>query len=155
MKLAVITVSDRASRGEYADRSGPAMLRAFQDAIPDLSTEYSIVSDDQEAILAALQKHQGCDWIFTTGGTGPGPRDITPEATRAFIDREMPGLADYLRLESLKETSNAVFSRGIAGMHGNTFVVNAPGSERAALLCARLFSPLLLHGCDMVQGRSH
>jgi molybdopterin adenylyltransferase len=155
VKVAVITVSDRASRGEYEDRSGPVMLKVFTEALPDLVLKYCVVSDDEPAILEALHRHADCDWIFTTGGTGPAPRDVTPEATRKFVDREMPGLAEYLRLESLKETSNAVFSRGIAGMHGSCYVVNAPGSAKAASLCARLFVSLLEHGTAMAAGGGH
>lgn len=155
MKVAVVTVSDRASRGEYEDRSGPAMLAILSEAVPGIQLEHCIVPDEAAEILAALRRHADCDWIFTTGGTGPAPRDVTPEATRQFIDREMPGLAEYLRLESLKETSHAVFSRGIAGMNGSCYVVNAPGSVKAASLCARLFAPLLEHGRAMAIGGGH
>ncbi|HAP43746.1 MAG: hypothetical protein A2087_05310 [Spirochaetes bacterium GWD1_61_31] len=155
MKVAVITVSDRASRGEYADLSGPAMLEALTAAVPDLQTVACVVPDERAAILAALQAQIDCDWIFTTGGTGPAPRDVTPEATRDFIDRELPGLAEYLRAESLKETPHAVFSRAAAGLRGTTYVVNAPGSVRAASLCARLCAPLLEHGRNMALGQGH
>ncbi len=155
MKVAVITVSDRASRGEYEDRSGPEMEAAFRELVPGIEIERSVVPDERELILAALERHAACDWLFTTGGTGPAPRDVTPEATRAFIDRELPGLAEYLRLESLKETTHAVFSRGVAGMRGQSYVVNAPGSVKAARLCARLFAPLLEHGYRMARGLGH
>jgi len=93
--------------------------------------------------------------VLTTGGTGVAARDVTPEATRRFIDREAPGLAEYLRLESHKETSHAVFSRGIAGMRGACYVVNAPGSVKAARLCTRVFAPLLEHGVAMASGKGH
>jgi molybdenum cofactor synthesis domain-containing protein len=106
-------------------------------------------------LVPGLEGQADCDWIFTTGGTGPAPRDVTPEATLAFIDREMPGLAEYLRLESLKETTHAVFSRGTAGMKGSSYVVNAPGSVKAARLCARIFAPLMEHGVRMAQGQGH
>lgn len=172
MRVAVVTVSDRASRGEYEDRSGPALEAALREAyasaqaaaadgrghgIPSTELELSraIVPDEREAILAALLPFEAYDWIFTTGGTGPAPRDVTPEATLAFVDRQLPGLAEYLRLESLKETTHAVFSRGVAGMRGNCYVVNAPGSVKAAALCGRIFGPLLAHGRAMARGEGH
>ncbi len=175
MRVAVVTVSDRASRGEYEDRSGPALEAALRDAYEaaraaatsdgrghghgapsrDLGISRAVVPDEREAILAALVSFEAFDWIFTTGGTGPAPRDVTPEATLAFIDRQLPGLAEYLRLESLKETTHAVFSRGVAGMKGNCYVVNAPGSVKAAALCGRIFGPLLAHGRAMARGEGH
>ena len=155
MKVAVITVSDRASRGEYQDLSGPEMETIFRELVPGVELTRAVVPDDKEAILAALALHSSADWIFTTGGTGPAPRDVTPEATMEFIDREAPGLAEYLRSESLKETSHAVFSRAVAGLRGTTYVVNAPGSVKAASLCARIFAPLLEHGVRMAHGQGH
>ncbi len=155
MKIAVITISDRASRGEYDDLSGPEMASIFRELVPGITVERAVVPDERAAIIDALGRFAGFDWIFTTGGTGPAPRDVTPEATRAFIDREAPGLAEYLRLKSLEETSHAVFSRGIAGLHGATYVVNAPGSIKAARLCATIFAPLLEHGLRMAHGQGH
>jgi len=113
------------------------------------------VADEKGEILAALGRHAGADWILTTGGTGPSPRDVTPEATREFCDRELPGLADFLRARSLAETPFAVFSRGLAGMRGATFVVNFPGSEKAARFCAALVAPLMEHGLAMARGEGH
>ena len=155
MRVAVVTVSDRASRGEYDDLSGPEMVAVFRELVPGIEIERAVVPDDTPAIVAALERFSSFDWIFTTGGTGPAPRDVTPEATLEFIDREAPGLAEYLRLESLKETSHAVFSRGVAGLRGATYVVNAPGSIKAARLCARIFAPLLEHGVKMAHGQGH
>lgn len=172
MRVAVVTVSDRASRGEYEDRSGPALEAALREAYEaaraaaadgrghgapsaELELSRAVVPDEREAILAALLAFEEYDWIFTTGGTGPAPRDVTPEATLAFVDRQLPGLAEYLRLESLKETTHAVFSRGAAGMRGNCYVVNAPGSVKAAALCGRVFGPLLAHGRAMARGEGH
>jgi len=131
------------------------MEAAFLELAPGVEVDRFVVPDDKAEILAALERFSGFDWIFTTGGTGPAPRDVTPEATLEFVDREAPGLAEYLRLESLKETSHAVFSRGVAGMRGTTYVVNAPGSVKAARLCARIFAPLLEHGVKMAHGIGH
>lgn len=155
MRIAVITVSDRASAGVYEDRSGPAIERLLRAALPEAEIEREIVPDGLESVLAALARHPGADWILTTGGTGPSPRDLSPEASAAYCDREMPGIADWLRLRSLEETPNAIFSRGYAGMRGAQFVVNFPGSERAASFCASLLAPLLEHGARMARGEGH
>ena len=155
MKIAVITVSDRASAGVYADRSGPAIEDVLRKALPGLELERLLVSDDRGRIAEALAASGSADWIITTGGTGPAPRDVTPEATRDFCDRDMPGIADYLRATSLEETPNAVFSRGYAGMRGSQYVVNFPGSEKAARFCASVLAPLLEHGSAMARGEGH
>jgi len=155
VKIAVITSSDRASKGIYADLSGPAIVKVLEDALPGSTIEYDLVPDELSALLAAFSRHPDADWILTTGGTGPAPRDVAPEATRAYCDREMPGIADYLRSESLKETPNAVFSRGVAGLRGTQYVVNFPGSEKAARFCAALLAPLMAHGTAMAKGEGH
>lgn len=165
MKIALITVSDRASAGIYEDLSGPAIEEALRAALrpppgaesgaPDLDISREIVPDGEGPVLAALARHPDADWIITTGGTGPAPRDRTVEATMAFCDRAMPGIAEYLRSESLKETPHAVFSRGYAGMRGAQYVVNFPGSVKAARFCARILAPLLAHGVKMARGEGH
>lgn len=155
MKIAVVTVSDSVFRGVREDRSGPAAAAVFAEAFPQADIHRETVPDEREALLEAFGRLAGRDWILTTGGTGPSPRDVTPETTRAFIDRELPGIAEYLRTESMKETPFAVFSRGIAGMKGRCLIVNVPGSEKAARLCARLLLPLLEHGRAMASGEGH
>lgn len=157
MKIAVITVSDRAASGIYEDRSGPAVIQVLAELCPDAETSLAVVPDGIEPVRQALEAAAaaGADWIFTTGGTGPAPRDLTPEAVMAFCDREMPGIADYLRTESLRETPNAVFSRGCAGMKGSCYVVAMPGSERGARFCTRLLAPLVEHGRAMARGEGH
>jgi molybdenum cofactor synthesis domain-containing protein len=155
MRVAVITVSDRAARGEYTDRSGPAVEQALREQASDVQIEREVVADEREAIRAALLRHKDADWIITTGGTGPSPRDVTPEATRDWCDREVPGIAEYLRARSLAETPNSVFSRGIAAMRGRQYAVNFPGSEGGARFYARLLAPLLRHGVEMARGGGH
>jgi molybdopterin adenylyltransferase len=157
LRIAVVTVSDRASRGEYEDLSGPELERALAGALPGAAISREVVSDEEGEIRAALDRaaSAGADWIITCGGTGPSPRDRAPEATRAWIDRELPGLADALRAASLAETPYAVFSRGIAGMRGPAFVVNLPGSPAAARSGAALLAPLLEHGLAMAKGGGH
>jgi molybdopterin adenylyltransferase len=157
LRIAVITVSDRASAGVYEDRSGPAVEKVLREFYGDAEIDRSIVGDGVDSVRGELERHEsaGADWIITTGGTGPAPRDLTPEASAVFCDRELPGIAEYLRAESLKDTPNAVFSRLYAGMRGPVFVVNFPGSEKAALFCARLLAPLMEHGRKMAQGEGH
>ena len=155
MKIAVITISDRASKGVYEDRSGPAIETTLRELLPPIEVERDLVPDEKAEIIAALARHPDADWIITTGGTGPAPRDVTPEATREYCDRSMPGIADFLRLKSLEETAHAVFSRGEAGMRGAQYVVNFPGSERAARSCAAWLAPLLDHGLKMARGEGH
>jgi molybdopterin adenylyltransferase len=157
LRIAVITVSDRASRGEYEDLSGPEIERALSAAQPEAEISREIVGDEAAEILAALERAASAcaDWIVTSGGTGPSPRDLTPEATKSWIDRELPGIAEALRAASLRETPYAVFSRGIAGMRGSIFVVNLPGSPAAARLGASVLAPLLEHGVAMAWGAGH
>ena len=155
MKIAVITISDRASAGIYKDLSGPAVLDVMQKYFPDANLEKEIVTDDIENILNAFSNFSDADWIFTTGGTGPGQRDQTPEATRIYCDRMLPGISEYLRFRSLEETPYSVFSRGESGMRGSQFIVNFPGSEKAARFCASLLAPLMEHGCKMSKNEGH
>lgn len=155
MLIAVVTVSDRAAAGAYEDLSGPAIAEVLRDALPGSEIEREIVPDEPPAILAAFAAHPRAEWILTTGGTGPSPRDRTPEATREFCDRSLPGIAEYLRARSLEQTPMAAFSRGEAGMRGTQFIVNFPGSERAARLCAAALAPLMAHGSAMARGEGH
>lgn len=155
MKVAVVTVSDRASRGEYEDKSGPEIVRVFSAAYPDAEIATSVVPDGVESLLEAFGRFADADWIVTTGGTGPAPRDLTPEATSRWIDRELPGIAEALRAKSLLETPFAVFSRGQAGMRGPQYVVNLPGSVKGARSGAEFLAPLLAHGADMAAGKGH
>jgi molybdopterin adenylyltransferase len=155
MKILVITISDRAFSGEYEDLSGPAVSRILEESIPGAEATVVVVPDDEDGILRALESGLGGDAIITTGGTGMGPRDITPEVTESFCDRGVPGISEMLRAESLKETPNAALSRGWAGMKGRTLIVNIPGSVRGASFCARLLAPLLTHAGRMMDGKGH
>ncbi len=155
MLIAVVTVSDRASRGVYEDRSGPAVAEVLASLLPGVMVEREVVPDERERILEALARHGEAEWILTTGGTGPSPRDVTPEATREFCDRLLPGMAEHLRARSLEETPMAVFSRGEAGMRGRQYIVNFPGSEKAARFCAAVLAPLMEHGSAMARGEGH
>jgi molybdopterin adenylyltransferase len=155
LRIAVITLSDRASRGEYEDLSGKELLRLLKEGFPGIEPGYRLIDDNAGSLRNALDMFRDHDFIFTTGGTGIGPRDITPETTASWCEREIPGIAEFLRSESLKETATAVFSRGFAGIRGKTIVVNFPGSKRGAAFCLKLLLPLLEHGAQMAAGRGH
>jgi molybdopterin adenylyltransferase len=155
MKITVITVSDRAHAGTYSDRSGPAIESVLAAADSRRRIVREVVPDDPEALRRALEAAGDSDWIITTGGTGIGPRDVTPEVTASCCDRELPGVAQLLRHESLRETPFAAFSRGSAGVRGQTIIVNFPGSERGARFCAEILSPIMEHGTAMVRGGGH
>jgi molybdopterin adenylyltransferase len=155
LTIAVITVSDRAFAGHYPDESGPRIIQLLKEEWPQADVSYTLVADDPKQLHQALQANIGRDYIFTTGGTGISPRDFTPEVTAGFCQKELPGIAEMLRAESMKQTKNAVFSRGYAGFIEKTVVVNFPGSVKAADFCTRLMIPLLLHGKKMLWGESH
>jgi molybdenum cofactor synthesis domain-containing protein len=155
LKVAVITVSDRAARGEYADLSGPRIREILQQRLPGIEIVHAVVADETEAIRSQLLAHLDKDYILTTGGTGLSARDITPEVCAQICDRELPGISEWLRGASLRETPTAVFSRAYSGQKGTTIIVNFPGSLRAAELCATLLAGILEHGQAMVHGGGH
>ena len=134
MKVAVLTVSDRSASGEREDRSGPA-LRALAEAQGWQVTAVTIVPDERQAIermLARWTDESEADLILTTGGTGFAPRDVTPEATLAVVERQAPGLAEAIRAAGLRVTPHAMLSRGVAGIRRRSLIVNLPGSPQAA-----------------------
>jgi len=157
VKVAVITISDRAAEGIYEDLSGPEIESILKDSYPGVQVSREIVPDQSEDILAAFAKYRSAevDYIITTGGTGISPRDITPEVTAEYCDRELPGIAEILRAESYRETRSAMLSRGFAGLKGNTFIVNFPGSLNAVRLCTKLLIPVMEHGLKMLHGGGH
>lgn len=155
LEIAVITISDRAFRGEYQDISGPTIVEILSDAIPDSNVTLTIVPDDKIQIRKAIQDNLGKDYVITNGGTGISPRDFTPEVTREICEIELPGIPEMLRRESYKETPNTVFSRGIAGIRNETIIINFPGSVKAAACCANLIVPILEHGKKMLLGEGH
>jgi molybdopterin adenylyltransferase len=155
LRVAVITVSDRAWRGEYADLSGPRIREILAQKLPGADISLAVVPDEAEAISGAILANLDRDYVLTCGGTGLSPRDITPEVCARLCDREIPGISDWLRRESEKTTPFAVFSRAYCGMKGSTVIVNFPGSLRGAELCATLLAGIMAHGRDMVQGLGH
>ena len=155
LKVAVITVSDRASKGEYTDLSGPRITEILLQRLPGIDIVQAVVADEKEAILSVLNQNLDKDYILTTGGTGLAPRDITPEVCAQICDRDLPGISEWLRHESLRETQHAVFSRAYSGQKGKTIIVNFPGSLRGAEMCANLMAGVMVHGRDMAHGGGH
>ncbi len=157
MKAAVLTVSDRCSQGEAEDLTGPALQSRLQAAGAEV-LEITVVPDVAERIkaeLVRLSDEVGVDVVFSNGGTGLGPRDVTPEATEAVLHRRAPGIAEAMRTASLAQTPRAMLSRGTAGLRGKTLIVNLPGSLQGATDCLDIVLPVLDHAIEMIAGRGH
>jgi molybdenum cofactor synthesis domain-containing protein len=152
IKAVVLTISDSASRGEREDLSGPAVVSELQSLKAEIvATE--ILPDEREQIAARLRHYAddgAANLILTTGGTGLGPRDITPEATRDVIEREAPGLAELMRAESMKITPLGALSRSVCGARGRTLIVNLPGSVRGARENLQAIARLLPHSIALL-----
>ncbi len=153
MNIAVITLSDKGSAGKRVDESG-RLLRELLEPLGNVSEQH-ILPDERaplEALLIRLSDEVRMDLICTTGGTGLSPRDVTPEATRAVLDREIPGMAEAMRAESLKKTPHAMLSRGIAGVRGRTLIINLPGSPKAVRENLEVLLPAIPHAVKKIQG---
>ncbi len=155
IKIAVITVSDRAFAAEYEDLSGPKIREMIDNSSVEAEVTAAVVPDDKEQIKKAILDELDKDYILTTGGTGISPRDITPDVAQEICEKELPGISELLRRESYEETRYAVFSRGFSGIKGRTIIVNLPGSIKAVTLCTRLLLPILEHGLEMLRGGQH
>ncbi len=154
MLLAVITVSDRCSQGLMADTAGPAVVALLRGQWPDAEIRTALLPDDEDAIASMMSDlvKQGASLILTAGGTGLGPRDRTPEATRRVIDREAPGLAEAMRAIGASQNKYAWLSRGVVGLKGSTLIVNLPGSKRGAEESLGNILSLLKHGIEVAAG---
>jgi molybdopterin adenylyltransferase len=153
MKVGILTVSDKGARGDREDRSGPA-IREIMEAAGAEVVRARIVPDEQEAIRAALidWSDEGIDLILTTGGTGFSPRDWTPEATKAVIERETPGIGEAIRQAGMKKTPTAMLSRAAAGIRKGTLIINLPGSEKGVRESLEAIMDALPHGIDVLRG---
>lgn len=155
-RVGVIIVSDKGSRGEREDLSGPILIELVQDLDGEV-VEYVVIPDDQTLLAEKM-----CQWadelrldlIFTTGGTGFSMRDVTPEATLAVADRLVPGIAEVMRLESLKVTSRAMLSRAVAVLRKQTLIINMPGSPKALRECFAAIAPAIPHGLEILKGEA-
>jgi molybdenum cofactor synthesis domain-containing protein len=153
----VITVSDGCARGERVDESGEVLVGLLRESGAEVVTK-EILSDDLEPLAArlrALAERPDVHLIMTTGGTGLSPRDNTPEATRAAIERDAPGLAEAMRSETLKQTPMAMISRGVCGVRSNALIINLPGSPAGVRQCFNVVRPVLAHAVALLAGRAH
>lgn len=154
MILAVITISDRCAQGLMTDTAGPAVAAKLAAVWPQSEIANRLVPDEEEQIVAMLLDlcALGASLVLTVGGTGLGPRDRTPEATRRVIDREAPGLAEAMRATTAANNPYAWLSRGIAGLKSSTLIVNLPGSQRGATECWDAIASLVRHGLEVAGG---
>ena len=156
VRAVVITVSDACSRGEREDTSGLSLKELLIAHGSDI-VETKILSDDLDPLVQALKDladRDDVNLIVTTGGTGLGPRDNTPEATKQVIERDVPGISEAIRAESLKATPMAMISRGVCGVRSGTLIVNLPGSPKAVRETFAVIKPVLSHAVDLLAGRT-
>lgn len=153
IRFGILTLSDRSSRGERADASGPALMAAIQGEGWSV-VKQEVLPDEESAIreiLASWANSRDVDVILTTGGTGFSPRDVTPEATRAVIEREAPGLAEAMRAASRKVTPHAMLSRIVTGIRGKTLIINLPGSPKGAVENLQVILPVIPHAVQLLR----
>lgn len=156
IRIGMVTVSDRASRGEYEDQGGPAIREWFEHALrSDWEAVSRVVPDEQaevEAALSELCDRQHCCLVVTTGGTGPARRDVTPEATEAVCDKLLDGFGEQMRAVSLQYVPTAILSRQIAGIRGGSLIINLPGKPSAIADCLNAVFPAVPYCIDLIEG---
>ena len=152
-RIGIVTVSDRASRGEYEDLGGPAIHATFSDYLTSPWEPVArVIPDDQDGIEATLRElvdDEGCDLVVTTGGTGPAPRDVTPEATESVVEKPMPGFGELMRQVSLQYVPTAILSRQTAGIRGKALIINLPGKPSAIRQCLDAVFPAVPYCLDL------
>jgi len=157
MKVAVVTISDSVAQGTREDASGPAVAARCGELKWAVASKH-VLADDRaqiEALLRKIADEGSVDAIFTTGGTGLGPRDCTPEATQAVAERLIPGMAEEMRRKGLEHTPRAILSRGIAAIRGTTLILNLPGSPKGAVESLQAVAALLPHSIQIIHGARH
>jgi molybdopterin adenylyltransferase len=157
MRVSILTISDSVAAGKYEDRSGPSVVARCKELGWEVVST-AVLADDREEIEAFLTEEaqsNDADLILTTGGTGLGPRDVTPEATMAVADRLIPGFSEHMRAVGQKATPRALLSRGVAGIRGQTIIVNLPGSPRGAVESLNSIAELLPHAVAVLHGARH
>lgn len=153
-RIGIVTISDRASQGIYADESGPAIAACLGEILSSpWEAVTRVIPDGIESVSAALidlSDREGCDLILTTGGTGPAPRDLTPEAVLAVIDREMPGFGEVMRRVSYETVPTAILSRQLAGIRGKTLIITIPGKPASIRVCLDAVFPAVPYCLDLI-----
>jgi molybdopterin adenylyltransferase len=157
MNVAIITVSDTVASGERQDASGPAVAARCQELKFTVESTHTLPDDPAQirSLLSKLADAQNIDVILTTGGTGIGPRDSTPEATQAIAERLVPGMAEEMRRKGLAHTPRAILSRGVAAIRGSTLILNLPGSPKGAVESLDAVAALLPHAVQIIHGARH
>jgi molybdopterin adenylyltransferase len=151
----ILTLSDKGSRGERVDLSGPAIRDIVTSALDCRVVKYEMIPDDKDLIaqkLAAWADEGGLDIILTTGGTGLAARDVTPEATLSIIDKEIPGIPEAVRIATLQKTPAAMLSRSVAGLRKKTLIINMPGSPKAVREYLEVIVPAIPHAVEIIKG---
>ncbi|MEI9863917.1 MAG: molybdopterin adenylyltransferase [Limisphaerales bacterium] len=155
MKIGRITISDRASLGVYEDLSGPEIENALREFFADVIFKSEIVPDEEDLIASVLKyfvDEMQCDLVVTTGGTGIAARDVTPEATRAVLEKELPGFGEIMRIQSFTKVKTAILSRAVAGTRGKCLIVNLPGKPAAVRECLEILAPAIREGLAHLRG---
>ncbi|MEK6647571.1 MAG: molybdopterin adenylyltransferase [Candidatus Firestonebacteria bacterium] len=156
IRVAVLTVSDRSSRGERQDESGPAIIEEVKKFFEEIElVKCEIVPDEQDIIKEKIITYTDSlktDLVLTTGGTGVALRDVTPEATLSVIEKEVPGFSEIMRQESFKKTPNALLSRAVSGTRGKSLIINLPGSPKAVRECLSIIHPAIFHAIEILKG---
>jgi molybdopterin adenylyltransferase len=155
LRIGILTMSDRASEGIYEDRSGKEIENYLKENIKNrYEIIYKLIPDEYEKIVSTLKEliEQKCSLIITTGGTGPAPRDVTPEATREVLDKELPGFGELMRMHSLKYVPTSILARGTAGVAKNSFILNLPGSPKAIRENLEAVFPAIPYAIDLIGG---
>jgi len=154
LNLGILTISDKGWRGQRQDKSGEA-IRDSLSSLDNHVVKYEVIPDEADIIASKLAQwadEGSLDIILTTGGTGLGPRDVTPEATLSIVDRVVPGLAEAMRVETLKTTPFAILSRAVAGTRGRCLIINLPGSPKAVRECLEVLLPAIPHAVEIIRG---
>jgi molybdenum cofactor synthesis domain-containing protein len=152
IRAAILTLSDKGSRGEREDKSGEVIRNMLND-IEAVITKYEVIPDEKDLIIQKLYAFaEDADIIVTTGGTGVGPRDVTPEATRVVIEKELPGFAEAMRMEGLKHTPRAMGSRAVAGIYKQTLIINLPGSPKGVAENLAVVLHVIPHTIGLIKG---
>jgi len=157
IKVGILVISDKASRGERKDESGPAIKKIVSQLPSYQATKYEIIPDEKEIISEKLKEwvdKDRLDLILTSGGTGIGPRDVTPEATKEVIEKEVPGFTESMRAKGLDKTPFSMLSRALAGMRKKSLIINLPGSPKAVKENLEVILPTLKHGIEILKGNT-